>query len=98
MSVLYPALRHAPGDGPIHSIIDAVAPGGTLLVVGHDLDGSDHQRQGGPDPADYVQPPAFARHLGPAWTIEVQETRPRIRPPGFDGPDRPDVVLRARRT
>ncbi len=98
VSVLYPALRHAPGDDTIHSIIDAVAPGGTLLVVGHDLDDSDHHRQRGVDPADYVQPTDVARHLDAAWTIEVQETRPRTWPPGSDGPDVRDVVLRARRT
>jgi len=98
VSVHYPALRHTPGDDAIHSIIDAVAPGGTLLVVGHDLDGSDHHRHGGFDPSDYVQPTDVAQHLDAAWTIETQEMRPRTGPPGSDGPDIPDVVLRARRT
>ncbi len=97
VSVHYPALRHAPGDDAIHAIIDAVAAGGTLLVVGHDMDGDHHHRHHGLDPADYVQPPDVARHLDPAWTIEVQEVRPRQRPPGSPGPDVPDVVLRARR-
>jgi hypothetical protein len=97
VSVFYPALRHAEGDDAIHAIIDAVAPGGTLLVVGHAVDGSDHHRHRGLDPADYVQPTDLARHLDPAWTIEVQATRPRLRPPGSPGPDVPDIVLRARR-
>ncbi len=98
VSVLYPALRHTRGDDAIHSILGAVAPGGTLLVVGHDLDGSEHHRQRGVDPADYVQPTDIARHLDAPWTIEVQEIRPRTRPLGFDGPDVPDAVLLARRT
>jgi len=35
VSVLYPALKHSPGDEAICGLLDAVAPGGTLLVVGH---------------------------------------------------------------
>ncbi|MGH3260578.1 MAG: class I SAM-dependent methyltransferase, partial [Trebonia sp.] len=34
VSVLYPALKHTPGDEAICVLLDAVAPGGTLLVVG----------------------------------------------------------------
>ena len=49
------------------------------------------------DPDDYVQPPDVAGRLGDDWTIEVDEVRDRIRPPGHDGPDIPDRVLRARR-
>ncbi len=98
VSVHYPALRHAVGDGAIHALVEAVAPGGTLLVVGHDFAGAGHHRHHGFDPADYVQPPDVARLLdGSTWTIEVQESRPRIRPPGSESPDVPDLVLRARR-
>ena len=97
VSVHYPALRHTPGSDAIHALVDAVAAGGTLLVVGHDHDGSDHHRHHGFDPADYVQPGDVAKHLDDEWSIEVHETRPRTRPPGPDAPDVPDVVLRARR-
>ncbi len=91
-----PALRHSHGDDAIDALVGAVAPGGTLLVVGHDFDGVDHHHCGF-DPTDYVQPADIARHLDDMWTLEVDETRPRIRPPGHHGPDLPDIVLRAQR-
>ena len=93
----YPALRQTPGNDALRALVDAVAPGGTLLVVGHDFAAGEHHH--GFDPADYVQPRDVARHLDDAggWTVDVLETRPRTPPPGFDGPDVPDVVLRARR-
>jgi SAM-dependent methyltransferase len=99
VSVHYPALRRTPGDEAVRAVIDAVAPGGTLLVVGHDVTvmrqhASDH----GFDPDDYALPPDFAAALGDGWTIDVDETRPRTRPPVEGGPDVPDVVLRAHRT
>jgi hypothetical protein len=97
VSVHYPALRHTPGDNTILSIIDAVAPGGTLLIVGHNLDGSDHHERHGFDPSNYIQPADVAQHLDAAWTIDVQEVRARTPPPSSNGPDVPDVVLRARR-
>lgn len=97
VSVFYPALRHSEDDAAIRALIDAVAPGGTLLVVGHDVDSMKHHHVGF-DPDDYVQPPDVAGRLGDDWTIEVDEVRERIRPPGHDGPDIPDRVLRARRS
>jgi hypothetical protein len=71
-----------------------------LLVVGHDMDeahGREHAHGHGFDPAEYVQPRDVAEHLGEGWTIDVLETRPRTPPPGYTGPDVPDVVLRATR-
>ena len=98
VTVHYPALPKTPGDDAVRALVSAVAPGGTLLVVGHDFSahGGHH---GGFDAADFVQPPDVAAHLegDDGWTIEVLETRPRTPPPGFQGPDVPDVVLRARR-
>src|SRR5690606_32631020 len=41
VSLQYPALRHDAGDHVVRSIVDAVAPGGTLLVVGHSFDDVD---------------------------------------------------------
>lgn len=97
VSVHYPALRHTPGDEAIRALIDAVAAGGTLLVVGHHLDGSKDHQHSDFDPSDYVQPTDVAKRLDAAWTVEVQEVRPRTRPPATGAPDVPDVVLRARR-
>jgi SAM-dependent methyltransferase len=97
VTVHYPALRLTPGNEAIHALRDAVAPGGTLLVVGHDFEHGHHHK--GFDPSDYVQPRDVARLLddGDRWTVDVLETRPRTPPPGFGGPDVPDVVLRATR-
>ena len=95
---MYPAFRHTPDDVAVRAVLDAVAPGGTLLFVHHSFDGHDDHRPAHFDPADYVQPHDVARHLGDGWTIEVHERRDRVRPEGSPGPDVPDAVLRARRT
>jgi len=97
VSLQYPALRHDAADHVVRSILDAVAPGGTLLVVGHSFDGAGGHHHPHFDPADYVQPPDVAALLGDGWTIEVDEVRPRDMVEGRQGPDVPDVVLRARR-
>jgi thioredoxin reductase len=96
VSAQYPAFRHDADDTAIRALVDAVAPGGTLLVVHHAFDGE--HRPHGFDPGDYVQPDDVARCLGEGWTIEVHERRSRVRPPGSPGPDVPDAVLRARRS
>lgn len=97
VSVFYPALRKSPA-GSLSALLDAVAPGGRLLFVGHDLTGTDHAQKHGFDPADYLQVPDVLAALGDGWTVEVNENRPRVRPPGLDGPDMPDIVLRVRRS
>jgi 2-polyprenyl-3-methyl-5-hydroxy-6-metoxy-1,4-benzoquinol methylase len=75
----------------------AVAPGGTLLVVGHDF--SDMAKLPRPDLLEYgwtVDEVAAA--LGEGWSIEVAEARPR-RAAGPDGDEITisDAILRARR-
>lgn len=97
VSAQYPVLRHAPGDPGIRLLLDAVAPGGTLLVVHHDLDAGGHAHRHF-DPSEYVRPDDVAAHLdGEHWEVVVHERRDRVRPEGSPGPDVPDVVLRARR-
>lgn len=90
----FPLLREK-GHAALLGLVEAVAPGGTLLVVGHDMsghEGGDH------DPADYYQPSEIAELLGDGWTVEADEVRPRVdsAPEGTDHTH--DVVLRARRT
>ena len=97
VSVHYPALRHRDDDAAIHALVGAVAPGGTLLIVGHDAAAMKGHHVGF-DPDDYVQPPDVVPFLDHGWTIDVDVVRPRVNPPGHDGPDIPDAVLRARRT
>ena len=84
-------------------LVDAVRPGGSLLVVAHAPDGV---RAHGFDPADYVQPddiatllesrPADGESREGGWEIVTHETRPRGIPAG-GGHHIDDVVLLARR-
>ena len=97
VSAQYPVLRRTPGGDAERALIEAVAPGGVLLVVHHaDLD-ADHARAEGFDPADYVGPDDVAAALPPGWRVEVHERRPRGVPAGTDGRHVDDLVLRARR-
>lgn len=97
VSLQYPALRKDPDDAVVTAILGAVAPGGRLLMVGHDVEAlrAHNRMPAGLDPADYVLPDDLAEGLGDGWTIEIHEIRPRIQPPGYDGPDIPDRVLLA---
>ena len=74
-----------------------VAPGGTLLVVGHDL--SDMAKMPHPDLVEYGwTAEEVAATLGEGWTIEAAEARPRqaVGPDG-DQVAINDAVLRAAR-
>ena len=104
VSAQYAAIPRTPDGRAIRNLLNAVAPGGTLLVVSHDLepmrapiDTTAHSRPFDPDA--YVRVDDFAAALAgsPAWDIEVQEKRPR--PPGAASASHhvDDVVLRARR-
>ncbi|MFF9343807.1 MULTISPECIES: class I SAM-dependent methyltransferase [unclassified Streptomyces] len=99
VSAQYPALLRTPGATAEHALLDAVAPGGVLLLVHHA--GMDEHRPGQDgafDPADYVWPSMVAALLGEDWRIEVDEERPRVLPEGGAGAHHThDVVLRARR-
>jgi hypothetical protein len=85
-------------------MLAAVAPGGTLLVVHHDLtpmleptDVAAETRMYDPNAFVGVEEIALALKTDPAtWQIEVHETRPR--PPGAASTHHvADVVLRATR-
>ena len=98
VSVLYPALRHSPGDEAIRALLAAVAPAGTLLVVGHWPLDPDHARARGFEIADYVQPADVRARLDDErWEVEVDEIRPRVDPVREGSPHTHDEVLRARR-
>lgn len=101
VAMSYPALPTSSADRSVAALLGAVGSGGTLLVVGHDMLGSEHGRrhaeERGFDPADYVQPRDVAERLGDGWEIQVDEVRRRETPPGFEGPDIDDLVLRAHR-
>jgi SAM-dependent methyltransferase len=93
----YPALLKSEADRSIEALVRGVAPGGTLLFVGHEVTDTEAARSHGFDPEDYVQAPDVAERLGSNWTIEVQESRERASTPSERSPHSRDVVLRARR-
>jgi SAM-dependent methyltransferase len=98
VSLQYPALRKAAGEGAVRALLDTVRPGGLLLAVYHDLDDEhrEHMKSQGVDPADYVGVDDLGLLLGDDFTIELHAVEPRIDPPPGT-PHIADVVLRARR-
>jgi len=100
----YASIPRTPDDRGARNLLAAVAPGGTLLLVSHDLEpmraAVEHAATSSAfDPDAYVRIDDVVRVLDGSsdWTIEVHETRPR--PPGAAsaGHHVDDVVLRARR-
>lgn len=98
VSAQYPALRRTPHDDAERALVDAVAPGGTLLVVHHDVSDARHALDHGFDPNDWVGPADVATLLGSDWHIEVNEVRDRIITGGAGARHPKDVVLRATRS
>lgn len=100
----YASIPRSRDDRGIANLIDAVAPGGTLLVVSHDLapmrvpiDTQQHSRPFDPDAFVHADPVAAVIERSPDWEIEAHEKRPR--PPGAASAQHhvDDIVLRARR-
>ena len=102
VSAQYASIPRTPDSRGVRNVLRAVAPGGTLLVVGHDLDAMRKAIDEGAapafDPMAYVHVEDFATVVAdsPDWDIEVHEKRPR--PPGAASASHhiEDVVLRAR--
>jgi len=103
VSVQYFPLLRQPDHVAVRALLDAVAPGGTLLFVSHDLaDLSSHHagdRNHGHafDPSDFYQPAEIAKLLGEDWAVLINETRPRTAPAPEGARHVNDIVLRARR-
>ena len=98
----YASIPRTPDNRGIENLIDAVAPNGTLLVVGHDLEPirtpiDTHQHSRPFDPDAYVRVGDVHAELTKRlnWRIEIYETRDR--PPGASSHHVRDLVLRARR-
>jgi SAM-dependent methyltransferase len=98
VSMQYPALPKAAGEGAVRTLLDTVRPGGLLLAVYHDLHNEhrEHMKSRGVDPADYVGADDLRLLLGEDFTVELHPVEPRIDPPPGT-PHIADVVLRARR-
>ncbi|MBA8822747.1 SAM-dependent methyltransferase [Saccharopolyspora lacisalsi] len=97
VSVQYFPLPHQPDHAALRGLLDAVAPGGTLLVASHDLADLPLDNEQGIDPSQYYQPHEIAELLDDSWTVLVDETRPRTSPAPEGTRHTHDTVLRARR-
>ena len=98
VSAQYPALRRTPGDDAERALLDAVAEGGTLLVVHHDVSDPTTSLEHGFDPNDWVGPRDVAELLGDDWHIDANERRERTVTGGAGAHHTHDIVLRATRT
>ncbi|MGH8971173.1 MAG: SAM-dependent methyltransferase, partial [Actinomycetes bacterium] len=98
VSAHYLHLPAAPRRTLFTHLAAAVAPGGTLLVVGHDPSDLDTSMPRPGLAEMWWNAHEVADSLGDGWTVEVAETRPR---PATDHEGREvtvhDAVLRARR-
>jgi thioredoxin reductase/SAM-dependent methyltransferase len=104
VSAQYAAIPRTPDGRAVRNLMNAVAPGGTLFIVSHDLEPM--RASAGPpdhsmpfDPDAYVQVDDFATALAcsPAWDIELHEKRPRPDGAASAAHHVHDIVLRARR-
>jgi SAM-dependent methyltransferase len=76
----------------------ALAPGGTLLVVGHDRDNPEHGTGGPQDPTILYTPAQLSDDLADQPDLDITVAETKSRP--VDGADRPalDAVWRATRS
>ena len=104
VSAQYASIPRTADDRAIANLLGAVAPGGTLVVVSHDIepmrapiDTRTQSRGFDADAYVRVEDVAAALQAGPHWEIEVHEKRRR--PPGSATAAHhvDDIVLRARR-
>ena len=103
VSAQYVPIPRSPDDRGIRNLLDAVAPGGTLLVVGHDIEAmrqaqaaQEHGNLRDIDAVVQIEDIAAVLAETPGWEIEVHEKRPR--PEGAASTHHvDDLVLRARR-
>jgi SAM-dependent methyltransferase len=98
VSAQYPALRRTPGDDAERALLAAVAPGGTLLVVHHDVSDPSTGFEHGFDPAEWVGPRDVAKLLDGGWRLDVDDLRERTISGGAGAHHTHDVILRATRT
>ena len=97
VSAQYPALRSTADHSAERALASAVAPGGILLVVHHDMRDGHAAREHGFDPDDWVAPGDVAALLDTSWHIDVNEVRERSISGGAGAHHTHDVVLRAHR-
>jgi SAM-dependent methyltransferase len=97
VSAQYPALLRTEHHEAELALLNAVAPGGVLLVVHHPAPTKEQANAHGFDPEEYVSPADVAALLDDRWRTEVDETRPRKVTTGAGSGHTQDIVVRARR-
>lgn len=99
VSAAYASIPRTPDLRGVHNVLDAVAPGGTLVILSHDMEAmQDPKHQHRPfDPEAYLHIEDFAAVLAtlPGWTIAVNEKRPRPAGSASAAHHADDRVLRA---
>ena len=75
MLVAYLQLREAELDGVLRRAAAALAPGGVLLVVGHDVTNLAEGTGGPPDPAVLYTPESITRALGGLTVLRAGRVR-----------------------
>lgn len=97
VSAQYPVLARTPAHDAEHRLVDAVAPGGHLLVV-HHVDMVHRSAEDAAfDPRALVGPTDVAGLLDDTWEVTVDESRPRDIVGGAGAGHSHDIVLWARR-
>jgi thioredoxin reductase/SAM-dependent methyltransferase len=104
VSAQYASIPRTPDARAVHNLLSAVAPSGTLLIVGHDIepmraqiDTLKHSQLFDPDAYVGVDDFVAAITNSTEWDIQVHEKRPRPAGAASASHDVDDVVLRARR-
>lgn len=104
VTAAYASIPRTPDQRGIANMLDAVAPGGRLVVVSHDLEAmksamAGHEVANPFDPEAYVTTDALAEAISTRtdWTIEVNERRDRPAGAASAAHHVHDVILRARR-
>ena len=75
MLIAYLQLHETELDGVLHRAATALAPGGTLLVVGHDVTNLAEGTGAPPDPAVLYTPKSITRSLGGLTIVRAERFR-----------------------
>lgn len=104
VTAMYASIPRTADRRGVDNVLGAVGPGGTLLVVSHDLapmrkpvDTKTESRAFDPDAYVRVEDFAAVVENDPAWTVEVHELRPRPKGSATDSHHVDDLVLHLRR-
>ena len=98
VSCQYFPLKRQDDHAALKGLLEAVAPGGTFLFVGHYLDDLQHHGMHMFDPRDYYQPGEIVDLLGDDWAVVTHEVRARSSMTAEERKHVRDDVLRVRRS